>query len=227
MMKRLDRAARIAGLTASLLVFCVVFCASAARAQYNAIPNFQGTLAGQQFRNALNNKLSGSDTISPQMVHILFSQLPGSVVNGQLFYVTDGAPGTPCGGGGPGAIAMGMNGVWSCGPVPGGIATPTSVSCSHKTTVVGAGVFTTGSTNYAGSFTTPAATTDVDNCTITFSTPSATNRICGWRVMNGDGTASIAGVADTTTSTTAKVDFASAGGTVTGASKLTIGYTCF
>jgi len=194
-----------------------------ARAQYVPIPNFTGNLAGQQFRNALNNKLSGADTISPQLVHILFSQLPATVTNGQLFYVTDGAPGTPCAGGGTGAIAQGINGVWSCGPVPGGPAAPTSVSCSHKNTVVGAGSFNSGSTNYAGSFTTPATTTDVDNCTVTFSIPSANNRICSWRVANGDGTASVPGVADISTTTSAKVDFPSAGATTGGLNKLTVG----
>ncbi|MBV8774411.1 MAG: hypothetical protein JO166_19060 [Deltaproteobacteria bacterium] len=204
-----------------------VLTASYAHAQYNPIPNFTGTLAGQQFRNALNNKLSGADTVSPRLVPITFSQLPATVTNGQLFYVTDGAPGTPCAGGGPGAIAMGLNGVWSCGPVPGGIQAPTSVSCSHKTTVVGAGTFGAGATNYAGNFTTPNSTTDVDNCTITFSTPAASNRICAWRVSNADGTLSEAGVQDTSTTTTAKVDFASGGGTVTGGGKLTVGYTCF
>ena len=213
--------------TAEALLLFTMLTAGVAHAQYNPIPNFTGTLAGQQFRNALNNKLSGADPISPRLVPITFSQLPVTVTQGQLYYVTDGAPGTPCAGGGPGAIAMGMGNVWSCGPVPGGISAPTSVSCSHKATVVGAGTFASGATNYAGSFTTPNSNIDVDNCTITFSTPSANPRICAWRVANADGTGSQAGVQDVTTTTTAKVDFASAGGTVTGGGKLTVGYTCF
>jgi hypothetical protein len=196
-------------------------------AQYVPIPNFTGTLAGQQFRNALNAKLGGSDTIAPQLVHLTYSQLPATVTNGQLFYLTDGAPGTPCVGGGSGAIAQGINGVWSCGPVPGGPPAPTSVSCSHKATVVGAGTFNTGSTNTVGSFTTPVSTTDVDNCTITFSTPSANNRICSWRVWTADYSASAEAVADVSTTTTAKVDFPSSGATSSGASKLTVSYTCF
>jgi hypothetical protein len=84
-------------------------------AQYAPIPNFTGTLAGQQFRNAINNKLSGTDNISPQLTHIYAYQLPATVTNGQLYYVADGAPGTPCRGGGSGAIAMGVDGKWTCG----------------------------------------------------------------------------------------------------------------
>src|SRR5208283_5121468 len=63
------------------LVFALL-CAGTAHAQYNPIPNFTGNLAGQAFRNALNNKLNGSDTISPQLVHLNFFQLPMAVTNG-------------------------------------------------------------------------------------------------------------------------------------------------
>jgi len=96
-------------------LIAILLIAESARAQYVPIPNFTGTLAGQQFRNALNNKLSGADTISPQLVHINFAQLPAAAVNGQSFYINDGAPGLPCRGGGAGAIAIGVNGQWVCG----------------------------------------------------------------------------------------------------------------
>jgi hypothetical protein len=89
--------------------------AQRARAQYSPIPNYVGNLAGQQFRNAINGMFSGSTQSSPQLVHLYSYQLPATVVNGQLYYVNDGAPGTPCRGGGSGAIAMGVNGKWVCG----------------------------------------------------------------------------------------------------------------
>jgi hypothetical protein len=196
-------------------------------AQYNPIPNFTGTLAGQQFRNALNAKLGGSDTISPQIVHINFFQLPATVVNGQEFYVNDAAPGTPCVGGGSGAIAIGQNGVWSCGPIPGGTVTPTSVACSHLTTLVGAGTFNAGATNNAGSFLTPNSTTDVDNCTITFSIPSPQARSCKYSAKTNDASATMIPAGTGSTTTTATVAFASSGGTVTGLDRVTIGYVCF
>ena len=95
--------------------------AGVASAQYNPIPNFNGNLAGQQFRNAINSKLNGQDTIAPQLVHIFFYQLPAIVTNGQMYYVTDGANGTPCAGGGNGAFALGVNGQWSCGSTPSSV----------------------------------------------------------------------------------------------------------
>jgi len=164
--------------------------------------------------------------ISPQLTQISFSQLPATAPNGQMYYVTDAAPGTPCVGRGSGAVAIRIGGVWSCGPIPGGTGTPSNVSCSHQETLVGTGSFTAGSNNNAGTFTTPNTGTDVDNCTVTFSTPAPAARRCIWSVTNADASATIAPRADTSTSTTAKVDFASAGSNSTGG-LLTIGYICF
>jgi hypothetical protein len=105
-------------------VLVTLVTAARAYAQYKPIPNFGagGAVvpdvpgsAGYQFRNALNNKLGGQDTIAPQLVHLNFAQLPAQVVNGQSYYINDGAPGTPCKGGGSGAVAMGVNGKWICG----------------------------------------------------------------------------------------------------------------
>ena len=107
---------------AGWLVVLVMLAAGSAHAQFNPIPNFTGTLAGQQFRNAVNAKFGGTDTSAPQLVHLQFSQLPASVTNGQMYYITDGAPGTPCKGGGSGAIAMGVNGKWVCGNIGSQIA---------------------------------------------------------------------------------------------------------
>src|SRR6516162_4235925 len=62
--------------------------------------------------------LTSASTSAAQLVQINFSQLPSPVVNGEMFYVNDGIPGTPCTGGsingGVGAIATGINGVWVC-----------------------------------------------------------------------------------------------------------------
>jgi hypothetical protein len=87
------------------------------------------------------------------------------------------------------------------------------------------GSFTAGSNNNAGSFTTPNTSIDVDNCTVTFSTAAPAARLCTWSATNADGSATMASRADTTTSTTAKVDFASAGSKTAGG-PLIIGYTC-
>jgi len=169
---------------------------------------------------------TASVNISPQLTQISFSQLPATATNGQMYYVTDAAPGTPCVGGGSGAVATRIGGVWSCGPIPGGTGTPKNVSCSHQGTLVGTGSLTAGSNNNAGTFTTPNTGTDVDNCTVTFSTPAPAARRCIWSVTNADASSTIAPFAATSTSTTAKVDFASAGSSTAGG-LLTIGYVCF
>lgn len=206
----------------SLLVVTVLV--ALAYAQYAPVPNGSGL----QVRNAFNNKLSGADAggISPKITGILFSQLPAAAANGQVYYVRDAAYGTPCIGGGPGALAIAVNGIWVCGQLPGGPAAPNGVTCSHQSTVVGAGAIIGGSTNNAGFFTTPISTVDVDNCTIVFSVPSPNNRLCAFQVSNFDNSVSIAGVAGTQTSTTAQVNFASGGGTTT-SKPLTIDYSCF
>ncbi|MBV8360462.1 MAG: hypothetical protein JO189_21395 [Deltaproteobacteria bacterium] len=101
-------------------------CYATAYAQYNPIPNYgtggavisdNPSGAGYYFRHALNAKLSGGDTISPQLVHLNFAALPATVTNGQMFYIDDGASGSPCRGGGHGAIAMGVSGRWACGNI--------------------------------------------------------------------------------------------------------------
>jgi hypothetical protein len=108
-------------------IFSLLLCSMSilARAQYQPIPNEVGPLAGQTFRNAVNAKLNGSDTISPQLLHIFFFQLPSGVTNGQLYYIIDGLKGSdPCAAGGSGAVAQGINGHWVCGTGGGGGANP-------------------------------------------------------------------------------------------------------
>jgi hypothetical protein len=99
----------------AIVAFFLPWGAGTCLAQYSPIPNFVGNLAGQQFRNAINGMFSGSTQSSPQLVHLYSYQLPSTVVNGQLYYVNDGAPGNPCKAGGSGAVAMGVNGQWVCG----------------------------------------------------------------------------------------------------------------
>jgi hypothetical protein len=99
---------------------------SLAFAQYTPIPNYgnggavvpdQPGQAGYYMRRDINNRFNGTVSISPQIVHLNFFQLPATVTNGQIYYINDGAPGAPCKGGGSGAIAMGVNGQWVCGSV--------------------------------------------------------------------------------------------------------------
>ena len=105
---------------AFVLVVFITLLGGTARAQYSAIPN--GT--GAAVRAAINGKLGGTDSngISPRIVQVPFASLP-SETDGRLFYVTDGTPSTPCTGGGSGAIAVGVGGVWNCLPTrPNGAA---------------------------------------------------------------------------------------------------------
>jgi hypothetical protein len=108
-----------------ILTFAMLF-ASRAFAQYQPIPNYgpggavepdQPTNGGYFMRQAINGRFSGSVPISPQLVHLNFSQLPSTVTNGQVYYLNDGAPGTPCKGGGGGAIAIGVANQWMCTPI--------------------------------------------------------------------------------------------------------------
>ena len=99
---------------------------------YVPIPNYVTDPTGQagsKFRQKLNDKLSGADTISPQVVHLQVGQLPTTVVNGQLYFADDGTPGTaPCTGGGGGSLVVGMSGQWSCQGGGGGGSVVTSGS---------------------------------------------------------------------------------------------------
>ncbi len=80
---------------------------------YQPIPNYTGTNAGLLFRQAINNRFSGVQPISPTIVDLSFSNLP-TEVDGALFYCLDCEQTKPCAGGGPGAWAFGQNGAWNC-----------------------------------------------------------------------------------------------------------------
>ena len=98
------------------LVFAALITAAAvaiAQAQYRPIPNYIGIGAGQEFRNDINNHLSGVTPIAPRLVSIPFAQLPAEQ-DGQMYWLADGKQTSPCTAGGSGALAVGMQGAWNC-----------------------------------------------------------------------------------------------------------------
>jgi len=80
---------------------------------YQPIPDYSGTNAGLLFRQAINNRFSGAQPISPAIVSLSIANLP-TEQDGTLFYCIDCQKTSPCTSGGPGAWAMGQNGAWSC-----------------------------------------------------------------------------------------------------------------
>lgn len=101
--------------TAIITGFILIHAAlpSAARAQYQPIPNYIGIGAGLQFRNDINNHLSGVTPIAPRLVSLPLAQLP-TEQDGQLYWCADCHETAPCTAGGAGAPAVGVDGQWSC-----------------------------------------------------------------------------------------------------------------
>ncbi len=105
----------------SVSVFALVTIAlSSATAQnlpppgvYQPIPNFTGVGAGLQFREAINDRLPGTQPILPMVVSPTFVNLPAEQ-DGLMLYCKDCKRATPCVGGGSGAWARGNRGGWSC-----------------------------------------------------------------------------------------------------------------
>ena len=95
----------------SLLVLAAM--AGAAAAQYQPIPNFTGIGAGFNFRQAINQRFSGAQSIAPQIVGLPFASLPAEQ-DGLLLWCKDCQATTPCSAGGAGAWAMGARGAWAC-----------------------------------------------------------------------------------------------------------------
>jgi hypothetical protein len=81
---------------------------------YQPIPNFTGVGAGLQFREAINNRLSGAQPIAPSVVTPTFANLP-SEQDGMLLYCKDCRSAAVCVSGGAGAWARGVRGEWACG----------------------------------------------------------------------------------------------------------------
>jgi hypothetical protein len=80
---------------------------------YSPIPNFTGVGAGLQFREAINNRFSGTQPILPFVVGPTFANLPPEQ-DGLILYCKDCKQATPCVGGGSGAWARGDRGEWYC-----------------------------------------------------------------------------------------------------------------
>src|SRR5271154_6706421 len=124
---------RCAQMLTALII--VATAATVALAQYRAIPNYVGIGAGLQFRNDVNNHLSGVTPISPRIVSVPFLQLPGEQ-DGQEYWCLDCQQTLPCQGVGLGALAVGSQGQWSCtsgAPLPNGFPLGLDVSAgSHK-----------------------------------------------------------------------------------------------
>jgi len=89
--------------------------AGASAAQYQPIPNFTGIGAGFNFRQAINQRFSGAQSIEPQVVGLPFASLPAEQ-DGLLLWCKDCQASAPCTAGGAGAWAMGSRGAWACAP---------------------------------------------------------------------------------------------------------------
>jgi hypothetical protein len=113
------RFARYAVMVITVAAFLVTLRGNWVSAQYIPIPNYTGIGAGQQFRNDLNNHLSGVTAIAPRLVQSTFAQLPNEQ-DGQLYWCKDCQQTTPCQGGGGGALAIGAQEQWSCTTGGGG-----------------------------------------------------------------------------------------------------------
>jgi hypothetical protein len=95
----------------SLLI--VTALAGAAAAQYQPIPNFTGIGAGFDFRQAINQRLSGTQSIAPQIVGLTFANLPAER-DGLVLWCKDCQATAPCSASGAGAWATGARGAWAC-----------------------------------------------------------------------------------------------------------------
>ena len=110
--------AKIRSVTIAAMILIVA--SANARAQnlpppgaYQPIPNFTGVGAGLQFREAINQRFSGTQPIAPSIVTPTFANLP-TEQDGMLFYCKDCRSATPCVSGGAGAWALGTRGQWAC-----------------------------------------------------------------------------------------------------------------
>ncbi len=110
-------------LAAVVLAAAVSMIACAAHAQsggnlpppgaYQPIPNYTGIGAGLLFRNAINDRFSGVQPVSPTIVNLAFTNLP-TEQDGALIYCNNCVAAVPCAAGGAGAWAFGAQGQWEC-----------------------------------------------------------------------------------------------------------------
>src|SRR5580658_8440392 len=88
---------------------------------YIPIPNFTGTDAGLDFRNAINDRFSGVQAIAPRVGSVTFANL-GPEQDGAVLYCNNCQATLPCSAGGSGAWATGINGQWECNAQPTSLA---------------------------------------------------------------------------------------------------------
>src|ERR1700722_14767749 len=101
-------------------------------AQFRPIPNYVGIGAGAQFRNDLNNHLSGAAAVAPRIVSLPLAQLPAEQ-DGQEYWCSDCQQTNPCLSSGQGALALGSQGKWSCtsgAALPNGFPLSSNVSAA-------------------------------------------------------------------------------------------------
>jgi hypothetical protein len=80
---------------------------------YQPIPNYTGVGAGLLFRNAINDRFSGVQPVSPTIVNLAFANLP-TEQDGALIYCNDCVAAVPCAAGGSSVWAFGAQGQWEC-----------------------------------------------------------------------------------------------------------------
>ena len=88
---------------------------------YVPIPNFTGTDAGLDFRNAINDRFSGVQPTAPRVGNVTFASL-GPEQDGRLLYCTDCKASQMCSAGGSGAWALGSMGQWQCNAPPAALS---------------------------------------------------------------------------------------------------------
>src|ERR1700687_1299404 len=72
-----------------------VAAATVAHAQFRPIPNYVGIGAGAQFRNDVNNHLSGAAAVAPRLVSLPLAQLP-TEQDGQEYWCSNCKQTDPC-----------------------------------------------------------------------------------------------------------------------------------
>src|ERR1700678_3709216 len=84
---------------------------------YQGIPNFTGVGAGALFRQAINQRFSGAQPVSPTITNVTFAGLP-TEVDGMMIFCSNCKLTNPCTASGNGAWALGARGQWTCSVGP-------------------------------------------------------------------------------------------------------------
>jgi hypothetical protein len=84
---------------------------------YQSIPNFTGVGAGALFRQAINQRFSGAQPVSPTIANVTFASLP-TELDGMMIFCSNCKLTNPCTASGNGAWAVGARGQWTCSAGP-------------------------------------------------------------------------------------------------------------